>query len=83
MQIFSIKDLKVNSFSTPFFKTHQAQAIREFQQVVNDENTIISKHLIDFELWHLGKFEENEGTFQQTKKPICTAIAMSEKENNK
>ncbi len=63
LNIYSVKDVKVGVFKTPFFQNSNVEAIRSFQQAVQDENSVLNKYPADFELWHIGGFDDDTATF--------------------
>lgn len=60
---FSIFDAKAAAFAQPFYAANNAVAIRMFQQVVNDRDTVISQHPEDFSLFCVGEFNDADGEF--------------------
>lgn len=61
--VYSIRDVKVNVFNTPFFQTSKAGAIRMFSDLVNDPNSTLNKHAEDFQLYEIGVFDSESGAF--------------------
>lgn len=67
MQMCCVRDAKSESFGTPFAVTSLGVAIRSFDDEVNrsgDENTM-NKHSGDFALYHIGTFDNNDGSVVQ------------------
>ncbi|WNK14942.1 MAG: nonstructural protein [Microvirus sp.] len=64
-EILSVRDSKAEIFGRPFFTNTLGTAIRSFDDEVNrhTEGNIMAEHPEDFSLWHLGSFEDNDGTF--------------------
>ena len=62
LKIFAARDSKLGVFMTPFFMMHQGQALRAWEEIVNDEKSVMSKHPADFALYHLGEFDDDSGT---------------------
>jgi len=66
---YSIKDAKANTFGTPYFALNDQVAVRSFKQAANDENTTINKNPEDFNLYRVGKFDDQSGEFTPEKQP--------------
>lgn len=69
MKLFAcaVKDTAIGAFQKPLFVTHTGLAVRAFADEVKrtaapSENPL-SEHAEDFELWCLGWFEDQDGTF--------------------
>lgn len=58
---FSIRDIKTNTFNIPYFQTHKAGAMRMFSDLCRDQNTPMSKHAEDFQLYEIGVFDSETG----------------------
>lgn len=69
LKIFSIRDQKSEIFNSPFFKTAIGEAERDFQTAVNDPKTTLNKYPQDFDLYLLGEFNDNSGTFESLDTP--------------
>lgn len=63
LKIFSIFDIKAETFNAPFFMSTAGEAIRAFKDLVNDANTTVSRHPGDFRLMCLGSFDSSTGLF--------------------
>lgn len=65
--VFAIKDTALGAFSRPMYFASKGVAVRAFSDEVNrsaaDNN--LHNHADDFELWYLGEFVEENGTFDQ------------------
>lgn len=61
MQIYAVKDKKMEAFLQPFFSPNMGTALRSLSEVCNDENHTFSKHIDDFVLYHLGAFDDATG----------------------
>ena len=55
LQIFSVFDEKAQTFSKPMFMAHKGEALRAFQDVSKDENSMICKHAEDYKLYCLAR----------------------------
>lgn len=68
-KMFTIRDAKAESFHNPFFQLSHGEAERSFRTAVNDEKTQLHKYPEDFDLYYLGEFDTNNGTFQSLDTP--------------
>lgn len=71
LQIFSIFDAKAAAFFTPFFLPTEGMAVRQFQDMVNDNESHLSKHPEDYTLFHLGEFLDGDGLLAAEKPPVA------------
>lgn len=60
-QVVAVKDLAVNSFTTPVVVNHVGSAIREFTSAASNPKSEFYIHAADFELFHLGEFDSDTG----------------------
>jgi len=69
LTIMCVRDRALPSFGTPFFQTHIGQAIRSFQDEINnkDGKSPLSAHPEDFDLYHLGFYYDDNATFELLK----------------
>lgn len=63
MKVFAVFDKAVSAFERPFFARSGAEAIRSFQDAVNDSKSPFFSHADDFELHQLGDFADDTGLF--------------------
>ena len=66
LKIFAIRDNATDMYGTPMFPVTTGQAIRSFSDEVNrqaDDN-MIYKHPNDYDLYELGTYNGNTGTFE-------------------
>lgn len=66
MKAFSVFDRKSESFQRPFFMPSKGAALRAVADEVNrksDENNMLAKHPMDFALYAVGEFNEQNGDF--------------------
>lgn len=64
-QIFCSRDLKADAFGQPFTSQSIGVAERSFIDEVNraDVNNPLYNHPEDFQLFHLGSFNDSDGSF--------------------
>lgn len=69
MGIYSIYDDKAQIFATPFYMHNDAMATRAFVNLVQDENSTVSRNPEDYRLYHLGTFNDQDGVHQSLEIP--------------
>lgn len=77
LKVFSIRDQKAEVFNTPFYKKTHGEAERDFRSVVNDEKSSLNKYPEDFDLYYLGEYCDNSGTFKSVDTPQHVIKAVS------
>lgn len=84
VNIYSVKDNQVDSYAAPFTSPTNGSALRAFADHVNDPGSMANKHPQDFALYHLGTFNDQEGTIiANMPQRIGTAAEYLKKENRK
>jgi len=80
LQIYSVQDQRANIFHAPFFVRTHGEAERTFQQVVNDDKTQVGQYPEDFNLYHIGEYDDGTGKISplDTPKHIIKAIALKQ-----
>lgn len=63
VKVFSIHDVKADVFNTPFFARTEAEAIRNFTELANDPQGLVSKYPGDYRLVVLATFDDSCGEF--------------------
>lgn len=61
LQIFAVFDKKAIAYAYPTFAHQKGQAIRSFENAVNDDKTQFAHNPEDFSLWHLGEWDDVTG----------------------
>lgn len=64
LKIFTVYDSKAEAYLQPFYMQSTGQALRSFEDTVNDTNTQFHKHAADFTLFEIGNFDDSTGTFK-------------------
>ena len=59
--VISIKDSALDAFMQPWYVQTAAQAVRSFNQEVNNPESPMNRTPDDFDLYELGTFDENTG----------------------
>lgn len=73
LQIIAIRDIATELYGSPAFVQTIAQGIRAFSDEVTKEGSPFAKHPQDYELWHLGEFDDNNGVFECLATPARVA----------
>ncbi|WNK12923.1 MAG: nonstructural protein [Microvirus sp.] len=60
---YCILDTKSTIFNQPHFLINDAVALRQFQMIVQDKESMISKYPEDYRLYCVGSFDMLTGTF--------------------
>lgn len=63
LQAFSIRDLVANLYAPPFFMPNVGMAVRAFGEDCKNPNSNLAKFPKDFELYHVGAYDEETGDF--------------------
>lgn len=74
LKVFTIYDSKAEAYLQPFFMQSTGQALRAFEDSVNDPNHQFNKHAADFTLFELGTYDDQTAifsTFQAKKSLTC------------
>ena len=66
LQIFAVRDRATVQFGNPMFLVTSLQAIRSFADEINnkDTNNLLNKHPDDYDLYNLGTYDTDTGTFE-------------------
>jgi len=75
--VVSVKDRAADVFNRPFFVPHRNVAVRDFTDEVNRSavDNQLNKHPDDFDLYLLGTFDDNAGTFAMEDQPVVLVRA--------
>ncbi len=60
-KIFTVYDEKAKAFLPPFFLPQIGMGTRVFSDCVNDPTHQFNKHPADYNLYHIGEFDDNSG----------------------
>lgn len=83
LKAFAVHDQKSKAFNTPFFKHTHGEAERDFKSAVNDnsqQNNNLHKYPEDFDLYHVGEYDDQTGLFTPVKTPqiVIKAVAVKQ-----
>lgn len=65
-KVFSIFDVVSKVYLPPMQFVHEGEALRAFEDIVLNPQTMVAKHPGDFKLYRLGEFDDCEGVFDCT-----------------
>ena len=76
INVYSIYDIKAMVYNKPFNIANHALAIRGFADAVSQDKSMLSEHPEDFQLFHLGTFNEHTGKYTNrlNPEPISNAL---------
>lgn len=63
LRAYSIRDIKAGAYNPPFFKHTDGEAQRDMTTAVNDPKTQVNMYPEDFQLFHVGKYDDQTGVF--------------------
>lgn len=61
LKVYSIRDSKTGIFNSPFFNHTNGEAERNFRDLCNDDKSMPGRHPEDYDLYHLGEYDDNTG----------------------
>lgn len=61
LEVHAVYDKKMGIHLSPFFVKHVVEAIRSMSTIARDKNTSIGRFPEDYELRHVGNFNEETG----------------------
>ena len=75
MMIFSIYDEKAEVYNTPFFQGTVGMALRSFQELVRDNESMLFKYPEDYILYRIGEYDDKTGQIISETNPLYIARA--------
>ena len=79
LKVFSVYDSKIKAYMQPFFMQHAGQALRSWENLVNDGQSTVSQHPGDFTLMEIGTFDDEKGVLESYQAAISTQTALAAK----
>lgn len=70
LNVYSVRDLKAECYSQPYFASNDAVAVRMFSDVCKDVETPIGAHPSDYALFRVGVWNTESGSLAGTDVPI-------------
>lgn len=83
LKMFCVFDSKIGEYMQPFFATHSGEALRGWEQLVNDGKSNLFQYPEDFSLFEIGTFDTEKAVFQSLNTPHSLATAISYKRKPK
>ena len=75
MKVFTVYDLKSESYMPPFCVRAKGEAIRGFADQANDKNSAIGAHPSDYVLYELGDYDDRTAKFELLGDKLQVAVA--------
>lgn len=73
--VCSIRDRSAAVYAQPFFQISVSSAIRAFSDAVNSvDGGLMNTHAEDFDLFHLGFYDDHHARFELLESPVQIAI---------
>lgn len=76
-QVIAVYDAKAEIFTQPVFTVAIGEAVRSFQDEVNNPQSQFSKHPEDYTLFHLGTYDETSAKFDLLTAPVSLGAALN------
>jgi len=80
LQVYSIRDAKSEIYNPPFFSRTHGEAERNFMQLVKDEKSTVFQYPEDYDLYHLGAYDDGTGKLQPLDTPRHVVKAVEVKD---
>ena len=80
-KVYSVLDEKTGAFTQPFHARTRGEAIRMFQQAVNNgsKDNMFHKHSGDYTLFELGEWDDNTGSYSMSETKVNLGLATQYK----
>lgn len=77
LKAFSVRDLKAEAFTAPFFAPSLGEGERQFIKVVRDQQSTLSQFPEDYQLFYVGEFDCHSSQYKALNAPqhLMDAIA--------
>nr|DAG03380.1 MAG TPA: DNA binding protein [Microviridae sp. ctXu97] len=81
LRLYSIYDSKAEQFSPPQVYHNDMLALRAFERLVNDDETLINSYAEDFSLYYVGNLGDTDGRYyiessDESRVPILVGRAV-------
>jgi hypothetical protein len=74
--VYTIYDSKAEAYLTPWFVDKDGQALREFQDAVQNPEAPFNKHPEDYTLFKIGKYDITTGKLEALETPVSMGLAI-------
>lgn len=81
MKLCSVHDSKADAWMNPMCFQALGQAVRSFQDAVNDKSSDIGRHPEDYALYHICDFSPLSGEVSVNGGPVVVALGINFKES--
>lgn len=61
LKVYAVYDSKVGLYNQPFFQRSKGEALRGFQEVANNPESMICRHPADYTLFEIAEYDEEKG----------------------
>lgn len=75
LNVYSIFDAKAAVFGLPFFSHNNALAMRNIEAAMMEGNAMFAKFPADFQLYHVGSFDDGTGELRPSNPTIVCSLA--------
>lgn len=84
LHAYSIRDKKGEMFSPPFYQATHGLAERAFTKAATDPQSNVNQYPGDFDLYHIGTFNDQTGKFSPLDSPVhqLSALQVHNKTND-
>ena len=69
-KVYAVRNSKSENFFPPLLKRTHGEVERELETAVNSPDSFLSKYPEDFDLYHLGEWDDNSGKFTLLDSPV-------------
>ena len=83
LKVYSVCDSKTKIFHPPHYSRTEPDALRSFQQLINDERSTLNQFTDDFDLYYLGEYYDDTGKFDLLDTPQHIVKAIQLKQHKK
>jgi hypothetical protein len=74
LYVIAMRDRVANLYGQPVYVANLGSAIRGFGDQINDPTSPMNKHPDDYDLYELGTFDDEAGTFVNLPQPRQLAL---------
>lgn len=75
MKVFTVYDIKSQTYMPPFCVRAEGEAVRGFSDQANDKNSAIGLHPTDYILYALGDYDDRTGVLELLGEKRQVAVA--------
>ena len=76
-QLITVHDSKSGIFTPPVSVIAIGEAIRTFEDAVNDPQSPFNKHPEDYTLFHIGSYDETTASVEMLQSPLSLGGALN------